>query len=80
MTSRETVDLVNDDNLDEFFLDVMDQLLDGGTIKRSSRLTGVFIGFKNSPALGLLTFDIGQAAIALIVERRISLCRGPLID
>jgi hypothetical protein len=80
VASREAVDLVNDHNLDELFLDVMDQLLDGGAVKRSSGLTRIFIGFKDSPALGLLTFDIGEAAVALIVERGISLCRGPLID
>ena len=80
MTSREPVDFVNNDNLDELFLNVMDQLLDGGAVKRSSGLARVFVGFKDSLALGLLTFDIGKAAITLIVERGISLCRGPLID
>ena len=80
MTSREAIDFVNNDNLDEFFLDVMDLLLDGGAIKRSSGLARVFIGFKDSPAFGLLAFDIGEAAITLIVECGISLCRGSFID
>ena len=80
MASSEAVDLVNNDNLDKFFLDVMDQLLDSGAVKRSSGLARVFIDFKDAPALGLLTFDRGEAAITLIVERGISLCCSPLID
>ncbi|HCM42566.1 MAG TPA: hypothetical protein DIS66_04560 [Candidatus Omnitrophica bacterium] len=79
MIAREPVNFINHDYLNAFPLDIFDKLLHGRTAKRSSGLPSIFINLEEFPAHRFLAFDVGKAAIPLIVESRIGLRFCPLI-
>ena len=67
---RKTIDLVDNDNINEPRADIIEQSKQGRALHRTARQTTIIIGSRQKyPAFMFLAGDIGFAGIALGVQR-----------